>query len=288
MNRPWLLEQLPGVMADDDFLVRFVGIFQEIADSVRSQADGFENLLDTAVAPPEFVRYMGKWIGFTVDSSIPDDRMRDLVKAGGLLFPWRGTQLGLAGLIETVTGYTATIEESGGVFAEGAAPPNDHHVVIRVGGTGAMTREQLTGLVADELPVDVTYDLIIGDEGPVVAPPPPFEPPPFEPPPASRASVPAPGEPAGEEPQTEGRSLSERVDRLLAAARADPTLDPEPAPPEILEDQPGDELGPLQAEPADDDDDDGDAKPRFTSWWDGWGDDVDRRDEPGDGDDRSS
>lgn len=270
MRRSWLLDQLPGVMADDEFLVRFVGIFQEIADSVRGRVDGFDRLLDTAVAPPDLVRYMGRWIGFTVDSAIPDDQMRRLVKAAGLLFPWRGTQLGLAGLIETVTGHVASVEDSGGVFAEGAAPPNDHHIVVRVGGTGALTREQLTGLIEDELPVDVTYELIIGEDGGVPAMPEP---------------EPAPRPPGGVRSRDEAARLSARVDRLLAAAMGEEGPVTEPVQPDDEDDEPGDATSaaaplPERAPTGEETTDDPGGKPRFSSWWDGWGDDVIRRDDP--------
>jgi hypothetical protein len=47
----WLLHQLPVGMTEDDFLVRFVTIFQRVADTVVDQVDGVEHAFDPTVAP---------------------------------------------------------------------------------------------------------------------------------------------------------------------------------------------------------------------------------------------
>ena len=52
----WLVDQLPSVLADDEFLRRFLGIFEEITDSVVQRVDGLHHIVDPSVAPLEAVR----------------------------------------------------------------------------------------------------------------------------------------------------------------------------------------------------------------------------------------
>ena len=47
----WLLSQLPVGMVEDDFFVRFVSIFQDVATTLLDGADNIDNLVDVTVAP---------------------------------------------------------------------------------------------------------------------------------------------------------------------------------------------------------------------------------------------
>ena len=191
----WLVAELPTMMAEDHFTTRFVGIFEELAGGVRARVDGFEDALDPGLAPPEFVRWVGSWLGLALDPSLPEERQRGLVAAAGALFPFRGTARGLRGLLEAFTEGTVDIQDGAGVFREGLAPPNRHHVVITVRGSGGMTEEHLAELVRQELPAVATFELKVQPgkppsgrrrRGGPKAPGPPSPPPP--PPPPGTAS----------------------------------------------------------------------------------------------------
>jgi phage tail-like protein len=160
----WLVDQLPLAMLDDDFMVRFLGIFQEIADTYMAQVDQLEHVVDTAVAPDAMVRLLGAWLGAPpIDASLPDGVQRRIVRENGAMLQWRGTALGLRHLVEMVTEEPAEIVESGGVYAEGEAPPNPGHVMIRVPSSGWTTEDDLLDLVRGELPASVTFELVVGD-----------------------------------------------------------------------------------------------------------------------------
>lgn len=161
----WLVDQLPLGMLDDEFFVRFVSIFQELADTHRANADSIEHAVDVSVAPPDMVRYLGRWIGVqAVDPSLPDEFQRRAVRAIGRMLPWRGTRRGLLDLLELVTGEPAEVVDPGGVHREGEAPPNDKHVVVRVRTTGWVTETDLWAIVAAEMPADVTFELQVRGE----------------------------------------------------------------------------------------------------------------------------
>ena len=161
---PWLIDQLPLAMLEDDFLVRFLGIFQELADSYMVQVDNIEHVVDTTVAPDRMVRALGAWIGVPpIDPSLPDEVQRRIVREHGQMLQWRGTALGLRHLLEMVTDAPAEITDSGGVFREGEAPDNPGHVRIRVESSGWTTEDDLLDLVRSELPASVSFELSVGE-----------------------------------------------------------------------------------------------------------------------------
>jgi phage tail-like protein len=165
MNRgTWLLDQLPLAMLDDDFLVRFLGIFQEVADTLMVQVDNVEHVVDTTVAPDRMVRELGRWIGAPpIDPALPDAVQRRIVRENGQMLAWRGTPLGLRHLLEMVTDSPADVVDSGGVYAEGEAPDDPGHVRIRVESSGWTTDADLLDLVRNELPAAVSFELAVGD-----------------------------------------------------------------------------------------------------------------------------
>lgn len=160
----WLIDQLPLAMLEDDFLVRFLGIFQQLADTFMVQADNIEHTIDTTVAPDRMVRALGSWIGVPpIDPSLPDGVQRRIVREHGQMLQWRGTAMGLRHLLEMVTDAPAEITDTGGVYREGEAPENPGEVRIRVESSGWTTEDDLLDLVRAELPAAVSFELTVGD-----------------------------------------------------------------------------------------------------------------------------
>ena len=128
----WLLHQLPVGMVEDDFLGRFLSIFQDVADTVVGQIDNLPHVFDPTVAPPSMVRTLGRWIGLDwVDPSLPGraaatDRAR-VLRAAALA---RARSRGMRQLLELISGGPAIVEETGGVYAEGEAPADIGHVLL--------------------------------------------------------------------------------------------------------------------------------------------------------------
>ena len=159
----WLLHQLPVGMVEDDFLARFLRIFQSIADTELHQIDTLRHMFDPAVAPDNMVRTMGHWIGIDwIDSSLDDDLQRRIVRDYADLLQWRGTQRGMIQLLELISGEHAEVTDSGGVYAEGEAPFAHPHVVLRVASAGWATEQDLLRIARAELPASVTFELYVG------------------------------------------------------------------------------------------------------------------------------
>jgi phage tail-like protein len=161
-RKDWLLHQLPVGMLDDPFLVRFMGIFQEVADTVHLQVETLPHMFDPTVAPDAMVRQMGRWLGLAIDSSLPHDLQRRLVMEYSQIVMWRGTRHGMERMLVALTGRPAVVEDNGGVFAEGEAPSIAPHVKLSVETAGHFTQQDMVRFVQAELPASVTFELHIG------------------------------------------------------------------------------------------------------------------------------
>jgi len=163
----WLIGQLPMGMLDDDFFVRFVSLFEDVATSFLEDADNIPNVADVTVAPPDVVRWLGTWIGMPqIDSSLDEPLQRALVRRSSAILAWRGTRWGLEQFLDVVTGAPPQIEDSGGVVRQspdGETPPPAPFVRIRVESIGWLADKDFIALVEDEIPASTTYELFVGD-----------------------------------------------------------------------------------------------------------------------------
>ena len=156
----WVLAQLPVGMVEDDFFVRFVSIFQELATTIVDGVDNLENVIDVTVAPEPMVRWLASWIGIdSVDASLPHSLQRRIVQTSARMLAWRGTRHGLRQFLELTSGGPVEIEDSGGVFAEGSAPDGPPWVRMRVASTGWLPEADFVALVRDEIPAHVGIEL---------------------------------------------------------------------------------------------------------------------------------
>lgn len=150
----WLVAQLPRTMAADPVLRNFVAAFEEVADTVRARIDSVEHQMDTGLATPEMLQFLGSWLGVELEPTDPPEYRRSLVREVGRLLGWRGTRYGMEALLEAATGARVTVTDSGGVYgADDRVPPPDAEVVIRMDHTGHLTERQVLGFLQSELPL---------------------------------------------------------------------------------------------------------------------------------------
>lgn len=162
----WLVGQLPVGMRDDDLLVRFTTIFEQLGASLRAGADGVEHVADATVTSPAMLAYLAGWLGYDLlDDDLPTPRQRAIVAALGRALPLRGTAAGLRILLEAVTDGPVEIVEPGGVApADGALPEPDGAVVVRVATSGHLRRHELVALVRDEVPAHLAVTVEFTEE----------------------------------------------------------------------------------------------------------------------------
>lgn len=159
-----LLELLPSVYASDELARRLVSAFDDTLAPVFLSLDNFAGYLDPALAPTDFLSWLGGWVSAVDETTLPEQRRRALVARAVELHAMRGTATGMAELVKLVTGRTAEITESGAVTwsAEpGTAPPGrqEGEVVVRVRGEGAeqVDPRVLESVVATTRPAHIGY-----------------------------------------------------------------------------------------------------------------------------------
>jgi len=158
----WLVDQLPMCFAGDDFLRRFVLLFQELADGLRERIDGVDHALDATVAPPAFVRWMGQWLGVRgIDPTLPAERQRELVFGFGALLVSRGTKAGLRRAVELVTGQPVLVQDPGRIVREGDPLPAAGPVRIELRTAGGASAADVVAVIRDWLPVAAAAELWI-------------------------------------------------------------------------------------------------------------------------------
>ncbi|MCV2395219.1 phage tail protein [Actinotalea sp. M2MS4P-6] len=160
----WLLNQLPVGMLGDDFFTRFVSIFQAEAGTLTAHADNLPHLADPTLTPPAMLRWLATWIGTTsIDPDLPEETQRRLVTTASRTLARRGTLGSLEVVLGLFSGGPAFVEDGGGVWGEGEAPPDHAWVVMRVESTGTLSDADFVTLVADHIPAHVRAELWVGD-----------------------------------------------------------------------------------------------------------------------------
>ena len=156
----WLVDQLPVGMAQSDFFVRFVGLFQELSSTLLDDADLVEHVADITVTPVPMLPCLAGWIGIdSVDESLPEDLQRLIVRSSATSLAHRGTVDGLRGFVEMLSGAPAEVVDGGGIWREGEAPHDVAWVRITVAGTGHLSEDEFVALVRDEVPAHVRVEL---------------------------------------------------------------------------------------------------------------------------------
>lgn len=152
----WLVNILPLGMQSDDFLVRFLSIFEDVATTLRASADSVSRIADVNVTSAEMVRYLGDWVGAPgVDARLPERVQRNIVLAAGATISGRGTTRALQRMLEAITDGTVEVFDRGGVFRDGAAPTGPSDVYVRAASTGHLRADRFVDLVLSSVPADV-------------------------------------------------------------------------------------------------------------------------------------
>ncbi len=143
-------------MQSDDFLVRFLTIFEEVATTMRASADSISRIADVDVTTPEMVRYLGEWVTApALDSRLPLPVQRNIVHATGASLGQRGTKQALRAVLEAVTDGSVEVLDNGGVFREDEAPPGPGQVTVRATSLGHLRENEFVDLVVAAVPANV-------------------------------------------------------------------------------------------------------------------------------------
>jgi phage tail-like protein len=111
-DRSSWLQYLPAIYSQDDFVGRYLLIFESIMSPLIWMIDNFDLYLSPEVAPPEWLRWMAGWFDVLLVPQLPAERQRAIVEQMGWLFLRRGTRVGLERLLELYFGVRPEIIEN--------------------------------------------------------------------------------------------------------------------------------------------------------------------------------
>jgi phage tail-like protein len=105
------MKYLPAIYHDDDFMRRFLMLFESFWSPIISQIDNLPYYFDPRTAPLDLLPWLASWNNLEFDDRWPEDRKRMLIGAAVALYKRRGTMAGLAEYLEMYTGVRPEITE---------------------------------------------------------------------------------------------------------------------------------------------------------------------------------
>ncbi|MEW6231987.1 MAG: phage tail protein [Chloroflexota bacterium] len=174
-SRSNYLKYLPALYAEDDFLGRFLMIFEEIFIPLERLLDNIHYYFDPVMAPEEFLAWLASWVNLVLDENWPVERRRRLIHSAAELFRWRGTKRGLEEYLQVYTGMRPAIVEhvsaeawkGRGTLPAGFATGPDHSftVILPVANLGQINATVVKSIIELEKPAHTTYTLKIVSKG---------------------------------------------------------------------------------------------------------------------------
>ncbi|MDQ6720608.1 MAG: phage tail protein [Candidatus Dormibacteraeota bacterium] len=167
-------EALPALFQEDGFTLRFMSAFDSALAPIFATLDNLPAYLDPWLAPPDFLEWLGSWFGLVLDEAWSVDRRRAVLANAFEFYRMRGTVKGLKAQVETLTGGTAEIIDTGGVATStktGEALPGSPNfalmVRVAVDDPSTINASRLDALVAAAKPAHVTHKVQVVKRGKV-------------------------------------------------------------------------------------------------------------------------
>jgi phage tail-like protein len=156
------LKYLPAIYSADDFMGRFLMIFESILSPIDRTVGNLHYYFDAQMTPPELLPWLASWLGLVLDERWPEVQRRALILAAVELYQWRGTRRGLSEFLRLYTGLTPEIIEHG-VGRRGATEADVFRftVRLRVADPAVVDRAVVEAVIEAEKPAHTGYTLEI-------------------------------------------------------------------------------------------------------------------------------
>ncbi|QGH68606.1 phage tail protein [Pseudactinotalea sp. HY158] len=159
-----LIERLPAVYQDDDFLRRFLAAFDESLAPLFLSLDGLGAYVDPELAPEDFLTWLATWVGIEVDAAWDVEQLRQVVAGAVRLHARRGTAAGLRAALGLLVDGEVVVTENGAAAwstSFGADMPGDPvprlHVRVTPRPGGSVRADRLEALVTELKPAHVPH-----------------------------------------------------------------------------------------------------------------------------------
>lgn len=146
------LESLPVIYADNDFLGRFLLLFQNVWEPLEQRQDHIEMYFDPRTCPASFLPWLASWLDLSFNQHWPETRRRRLLAEAIDLYRWRGTRYGLVRMIEVCTGVTPEVTDN-------PAQPFVFDVKITLPKDGEIDKNLIDELIQAHKPAHAGYRL---------------------------------------------------------------------------------------------------------------------------------
>jgi phage tail-like protein len=146
------IESLPVIYADNDFLARFLLLFQNVWEPLEQRQDHIDMYFDPRTSPASFLPWLASWLDLSFNQHWPEIRRRRLLAEAIDLYRWRGTRYGLVRMIEVCTGITPEV-------AENSALPYTFDVKIALPKDGDIDKNLIDELIQAHKPAHAGYRL---------------------------------------------------------------------------------------------------------------------------------
>lgn len=143
---------LPVVYHDNEFLGRFLNIFESIWEPLEQRQDHIDMYFDPRTCPVEFLPWLASWFDLALDPEWPEAQRRALLLEAYDLYRWRGTRYGLQRIIELRTGLSPEILDEPGL-------PFVVRIRAHLTAESGITRQMLTDVIDNHKPAHVGYIL---------------------------------------------------------------------------------------------------------------------------------
>jgi len=104
------LYNLPDTFQENDFLRRFLLIFEDIWEPLEQRQDHISMYFDPRTCPESFLPWLASWLGLVLPTHRLEVHRHFLTQAMDL-YNWRGTRYGLIRMLEVCIGLTPEILE---------------------------------------------------------------------------------------------------------------------------------------------------------------------------------
>ena len=105
--------RLPGVLQDDDFLLRFVTAFDDAHAPIHATLDSLPCYFDPHLAPADFLDWLATCVGVDLDDAWSLEQRRRIVADAARVHRQRGTSRGVVAALELALGAEVEVAESG-------------------------------------------------------------------------------------------------------------------------------------------------------------------------------
>ncbi|MFO7697876.1 MAG: phage tail protein I [Anaerolineae bacterium] len=106
------LQYLPPIYAEDDFVGRYLLVFEDLLGPIQQIVAHWDLFLDPDTAPLSFLPWLNDWMAHLVDEHWSPETQRELLRKSSWLHQARGTALGLVTHLQIATGCDVSIEEN--------------------------------------------------------------------------------------------------------------------------------------------------------------------------------